>query len=75
MPMANTDNKTTEEEEEEAGWEESAASLIISGKSQKMKTLPIGIELIKKVLSEIGIWGKREWLDSIFPKDYLQSLN
>lgn len=81
MPMAHLDNKTTEEErgrEEEAGWEESAASLIISGKSQKMKTLPIGTGLINKVLSERRIRGKRErereWLDSIFPKDCLQSL-
>ena len=76
--MARSDNNTTEEEEEEeeeAGWEESAASLIISGKSQKMKTLPIGMGLINKVLSERGIQGKREWLDSIFPKDCLQSLN
>lgn len=48
-PMADSDNKTTEEEEEEAGWEESAASLIISGKTQKMKTLPIGMALINKV--------------------------
>lgn len=50
LPMADSDNKTTEEEEEEeAGWEESAASLIISGKTQKMKTLPIGMALINKV--------------------------
>lgn len=77
MPVAHSDNKTTEEEEEEekAGWEESAASLIISGRSQKMETLPIGMGLINKVLSKRGIRGKREWLDSIFPKDCLQSLN
>lgn len=72
--MAYSDNKTTEEEE--AGWEESAASLIISGKKIRTgKTLPIGTRLINKVLSERGIRGKREWLDSIFPKDCLQSLN
>lgn len=53
MPMAQSDNKTTEEEkEEDAGWEESAASLIISEKTEKKKTLPIGMELINKVLSE-----------------------
>lgn len=77
MPTAHSDNKTTEEEEEEekAGWEESAASLIIPEKSQKRKTLPIGMRLINKVLSERGIQGKREWLDPIFPKDCLQSLN
>lgn len=75
MPMANLDNKTTEEDKEDAGWEESAASLIISGKSQKMKNLPIGMGLINKVLSERGIQGKMEQLDSIFPKDCLQSLN
>lgn len=72
--MANLDNKTTEEDEEDAGREESAASLI-SGKSQKMKNLPTGMGLINKVLSERGIQGKREQLDSIFPKDCLQSLN
>lgn len=75
MPMANLDNKTTEDDEEDAGWRESAASLIISGKIQKMKTLPIGMGLINEVLSERGIRGKRERLDSIFPKDCLQSLN
>lgn len=69
--MAHSNNKTTEEEEEE---EESAASLIIRGKVRR-KTLPIGTGLINKVLSERGIRGKREWLDSIFPKDCLQSLN
>lgn len=51
--MAHSDNKTTEEEkEEDAGWEKSAASLIISEKTEKMKTLPIGMGLINKVLSE-----------------------
>lgn len=43
--------------------------------SQNRKTMPIGMGLINKVLSERGIQGKREWLDSIFPKDCLQSLN
>lgn len=50
--MAHSDNKTTEEKEEDAGWEKSAASLIISEKTEKMKTLPIGIGLINKVLYE-----------------------
>lgn len=58
--MAHSDNKTTEEEkEEDAGWEESAASLIISEKTEKMKTLPIGMGLINKVLSERNPGQKR----------------
>lgn len=53
VPMAHSDSKTTEEEkEEDAGREESAASLIISEKTEKTKTLPIGMRLISKVLSE-----------------------
>lgn len=51
--MAHLDNNTTEEEKEkDAGGEKSAASLIISEKTEKMKTLPIGMALINKVLSE-----------------------
>lgn len=66
--MAHSDNKTTEEEkEEDAEWEKSAASLIISEKTEKMKTLPIGMELINKVLSERNP-GQKKWLDSIIPQ-------
>lgn len=61
--MAHLDNKSTEEEnEEDAGWEKSAASLIISEKTEKMKTLPIGTELINKVLSKRNP-GQKKWLD------------
>lgn len=75
VPMAHSDNKTTEEEkEEDAGWEKSAASLIISEKTEKRETLPIGMGLINKVLSERNS-GQKKWLDSIFPWDCLQSLN
>lgn len=67
VPMAHWDNKTTEEEkEEDAGWEKSAASLIITEKTEKRKTLPIGMGLINKVLSERNS-GQKKWLDSIFP--------
>lgn len=63
VPMAHLDNKSTEEEnEEDAGWEKSAASLIISEKTEKMKTLPIGTELINKVLSKRNP-GQKKWLD------------
>lgn len=66
--MAHSDNKTTEEEkEEDAGWEKSAASLIISEKTEKMKTLPIGMGLINKVLFERNP-GQKKWLDSIIPQ-------
>lgn len=59
-PVAHWDNKTTEEEkEEDAGWEESAASLIISEKTVRRKTLPIGTGLINKVLSERNPGQKR----------------
>lgn len=59
-PVARWDNKTTEEEkEEDAGWEESAASLIISEKTERRKTLPIGTRLINKVLSERNPGQKR----------------
>lgn len=85
VPMAQWDNKTTEEGKERdraerVGVSESQSLLHnIREKEKKMweneKSVPIGMRLISSVCvcTRKGKQGRRECLDSIFPKDCLQS--